>query len=430
MQKRTTRRDIRFIALILIALTMLNLLTPWKVQAANTNRYLVLVQNRDNTWTAYDNLIEKSIQGKLMIKAAPIAAVLRFSYIVNDDTHFTIQRGAYRYNTYTYGTTKYRFQHSSSSYLTKKATQAPYYSLDSSYNLCHFYSLSNLINCQYYPGSKVQDYKNQGYTSIICYSIYGTINKAPELSEVITPQGTPYFTDVNLQADLIDETDMTDIINETDPITNADATNYPTNKLIMVGDSRTNYMSKWVMPNVQTEFISKGGKGYQWFEQEAIAQVNQIKKPGDVILIWLGVNDYFSTTLSNDTVLTYASKINSLAANEWSDCKVFVAEVGYVDINRMLNYYGKLTRANVTSLASGNSLNGIMEFNDYLSFFLTDNIQWVYTNHIIGIYPSDGEITPEELWLVRDNGKTDGLHYSQQKSTELYQYFVKAIMNY
>jgi hypothetical protein len=196
-------------------------------------------------------------------------------------------------------------------------------------------------------------------------------------------------------------------------------------KLIIVGDSRTNNMSKWVTTSVTTQFVAESGKGYVWFVDMGIDRVNAIAKPGDTIIIWLGVNDYFSSTLGGDTWTVYANKINSLAANEWADCKIRYAAVGYVDRAKHITYYGTDKRTNVTALTSGNKIQGINEFNEKLKESLSSNITWIETFEIIGINDNDTEVTSNSIWLTRANGLKDGLHYGKVKTQQIYDYFVK-----
>ena len=200
------------------------------------------------------------------------------------------------------------------------------------------------------------------------------------------------------------------------------------NSLILVGDSRTYNMSKWVDTEVSTKFVAKSGEGYQWFIKEAIDNVNKIKKPGDVIVIWLGVNDYSETIHGINTWSIYSDKINSLATNEWADCKVYVASVGYIDSNKMITYYGLGIKANFPQLALGIKIRWIMEFNENLRTRLNENVTWIDTYDVIGIKIDDKVNTPNNIWVTRLNGKKDGLHYSKVKTQEIYNYFVEKTM--
>lgn len=199
--------------------------------------------------------------------------------------------------------------------------------------------------------------------------------------------------------------------------------------LILVGDSRTNNMKNWVDTSISTSFIAKAGEGYQWFMEEGIDRVNSMKQPGDVIIVWLGVNDYFSNDYGEETWTLYADTINSLAENEWSDCKVYVASVGYVDRARNIAYYRKDKRSNVTRLSNYLQIKGIREFNKNLNASLSKKVTWLCTYKVIGIKNTDYSQTPASMWVTRANGKTDGLHYGISKTQEIYDYFVEKTMS-
>lgn len=198
------------------------------------------------------------------------------------------------------------------------------------------------------------------------------------------------------------------------------------NRLIIVGDSRTYNMCQWVPATNQTVFIAKNGQGYLWFEEEAVNKVTKLVKTGDSIVIWLGVNDYFQNMKGQDSWKVYADKINNLSENEWSGCKIYVASVGYVDRNRMLDYYGKVTRTNITRLDGNRKIKGIKEFNESLCKNLSKNITWLDTYEVIGIDHSDSNYIPEDIWATRTNGQKDGLHYGQAKTKQVYDFFIES----
>lgn len=200
------------------------------------------------------------------------------------------------------------------------------------------------------------------------------------------------------------------------------------NKLILVGDSRTNNMSKWVNTSIPTKFIAKSGEGYKWFSESGISRVNNTAKPGDVIIVWLGVNDYSSKILGDNSWLLYSNKINSLAKKEWSDCNVYVASVGYVDKQKIEKYFGNNIKSNEILVHKKKKIIGIQIFNKKIKSSLDDKITWIDTNKIIGIKGSDSVKTSSNIWLTRKNGKKDGLHYGKIKTQEIYDFFVKKSM--
>lgn len=390
-KKRTKNLNYRVLVLNFIILCMLGigLIRPVKAEEATNNNYLVLIQNEDNSWTAYNNLVEKSSQGNIMVKAKATAKALNLTYTNYHNGKFSIKSDINRYNLYIKNKGTYNYISSNSSTVEKKTICAPYTSKNG-YNLCHMKTLSTLSNFNYFNGLAVSDYQKKGYKGVVCYSKYNKITNVPSIDGVV---------------------------------------NMRRPKLIIIGDSRTNNMRKWVSTSTDTEFVAKSGQGYQWFMSEGIDQVNSIKERGDVIIFWLGVNDYFSKKNDMDSWLAYAIEINSLANGQWSDCKIFVAEVGYVDAERIYKYYGVRSRSNVTPVTPNYNINGIQEFNTKLKDNLNDNIKWISTNDIIGIHSNDYESTPEELWYTRDNGMKDGLHYGIEKTQEIYNYFVKVVKN-
>lgn len=193
-------------------------------------------------------------------------------------------------------------------------------------------------------------------------------------------------------------------------------------KLIVVGDSRTVNMSQWVEQKVNTTFIAENGKGYKWFVNKAIPQVNKVKEAGDSIVIWLGVNDYFKT--DNDYWQKYADIYNSLVNTTWRDCYVYVASVGYVDRNKIISYYNKDNRSNIESIDGYANISGIREFNQLLKENLNDNIQWIDISDVIGIDANDN-VTKNNIWFKHGDGRLDGLHYGKDISQKVYNRFIK-----
>ncbi len=412
-KRLTEKRSIMWIIFILI-FTIIVLPSVSKAETKE-NKYLVLIQNKDNTWTAYDNLIEESPEGSLMVKAKSISERLDFSYKILKNGNFTIQKSKFRNNIYEKGNEEFTFQCSSSAFITKTTVNAPYTSEKNGHNVCHFSTLNTMLYSKYYSASIAKEYKKEGYKGVICYSKYEIITDVPDFNEVRNDKGNYFFANT----DPIEESDNSDA---KDPIA------YTENQLIIVGDSRTNNMSKWVKTSVNTEFISKEGEGYEWFCNEAIKNVNSIKKPGDVILIWLGVNDYNSDKLGTKSWVKYADKINELAGNQWKDCTIYVAEVGYVDSNIMKKYYGKKTKSNVTQLYTGTKVKGIKQFNLNLKGNLNDTITWITTNSTLGIKGNDNQTNQTDIWITKSNGKKDGLHYGKEITQKVYDYFVQKTM--
>lgn len=425
------------LGLIIFSVMLINLNSPIIGKAASNNTYLVLIQNSDKTWTAYEELIEPSPNGNLMIYAKPIAEALNLKYIERSDGTFRIKRSTYRYNTYTFGERKYTFKSSSTLNTIRTAVYAPYKSYVSDDALIHSSTLNSLVYNKYFSAAKAAEFRAEGYRGVACFSIYGEITEVPSIEDVVSTLGEQYFEGSHLVEEVpIDEEGEKP---ETDNSENGDSDNqeqieaekltYQTeNKIIFVGDSRFNNMSRWILPSVNSEFIAKNGIGYDWFSNVAIDDVNELKNPGDIIIVWLGVNDYYSTSFGDDTWSAYAETINNLASEEWADCKVYVAEVGYVDSNLIYDYYGSYRMMNVTQLGFEYKISGISDFNRKLKSSLNENISWITTNDVIGINSNDYELTPLSYWLTRGNGMKDGIHYGKDVSIELYNYFIEAVL--
>jgi hypothetical protein len=140
------------------------------------------------------------------------------------------------------------------------------------------------------------------------------------------------------------------------------------------------------------------------------------------------VNDYFNDINKKKSWKAYADKLNYLVSKDWADCKVYVAAVGYVDRAKHIDYFGIDKRTNVTSTNKGNKIKGISEFNQKLKASLNNKITWIDTKKVIGIKSNDTDNTPDNIWITRENGKKDGLHYGKNKTQEIYDYFVKITM--
>lgn len=204
-------------------------------------------------------------------------------------------------------------------------------------------------------------------------------------------------------------------------------------KLIIVGDSRTRNMSKWVKTSrLETRFVAKSGQGYEWFIKDGISQTTELAEPGDSILVWLGVNDYSLTNLydkyGKEPWDLYIEEINKLAKTEWAQYKVYVAGVGYVDPVRMKQFYKSDLMSNVNYLQNRVQIRGIHEYNRILKTHLAKNVKWINPMKVIGIR-SDDYLTNKHIWVKRSNGSYDGLHYSKRVTQKIYNYFVRKVVS-
>ena len=156
--------------------------------AANSKQYLVLIQQKNGTWKRYENLVETSDGGSLMVKAKLLSKALGFTYKKNSGG-FVIKRGASRYLTFTRDSKEYLYT-DGASYTTGTAPEKAYTSKLSSYNLCQVSTLSCLVNYKYYGSTKTMGY--EGYRGILMFSKYNTIPATVPVSEPIpTKMPTP-----------------------------------------------------------------------------------------------------------------------------------------------------------------------------------------------------------------------------------------------
>lgn len=169
--------------------------------ASNTNKYLVLVQQKDGSWKAYENIVEESSNGSLMIKVKLVSKALGFTYKKNTNETFTIKRSTTRYNTYTKNQTKFKYTNGSNK-SNRIATNIAYTSKQSKYNVCQANTLSSLVHYKYFDGSKTNDYKS--YRGVICYSKYKKIpsdvpNSTPAPTKKPTPTPIPEPTTISIE---------------------------------------------------------------------------------------------------------------------------------------------------------------------------------------------------------------------------------------
>ena len=193
-------------------------------------------------------------------------------------------------------------------------------------------------------------------------------------------------------------------------------------QIIWVGDSRSAYIKKNITIPKNVTIIAKTGKGYKWFKEEAEAEVAKVRKDGDTIVLWLGVNDYRSPSLGGEPYQVYADEYTRLIENEWKKNKVYVVSVGYVDMEKIYQYYGKYNRANSSRLPGQIRVNGIRGFNTSLKKELPDSIDWIDITDVVGISAKDNIRASKSDFLKRKNKKYDGLHYSTSKSREIFNY--------
>lgn len=157
--------------------------------------------------------------------------------------------------------------------------------------------------------------------------------------------------------------------------------------VILVGDSRFVQMQDNVGENSCT-WIAESGKGYNWFNENAIARIDGSVGKGSKILINLGVND--PGNLNN-----YLTLVNAKAA-EWvgKGARVYYASVNPVWENPYVTE------------------EQVEYFNSQLQNGLSGDVQWI---------DSHSYLDSIGYKLV------DGLHYNAETYQNLYAYFMSCL---
>ena len=157
--------------------------------------------------------------------------------------------------------------------------------------------------------------------------------------------------------------------------------------VIFVGDSRFVQMKNSVGENPCT-WIAESGKGYKWFNENAVARIDNCVGKGSKILINLGVND--PGNLKN-----YLALVNA-KADEWAGKG---ATVYYASVNPVWdNPY--VTEEQVEY------------FNSQMKSGLNGNVHWI---------DSHSYLNTIGYKLV------DGLHYSTETNQNLYAYYMSCM---
>lgn len=157
--------------------------------------------------------------------------------------------------------------------------------------------------------------------------------------------------------------------------------------VILVGDSRFVQMQENVGENSCT-WIAENGKGYNWFNETAVARIDSCVGKGSKILINLGVND-------PGHVNDYVALVNAKAA-EWTGKG---ATVYYASVNPVWdNPYTTEEQ--------------VVYFNSQMQAGLSGDVHWI---------DSHGYLDSIGYKLV------DGLHFNAETYQNLYAYFMSCL---
>lgn len=166
--------------MLAIILCILNIgIYKKQAYADNTNKYLVLVEQKNGSWKQYNNLVELSDSGYLMIKAKRIAKSLGYTYIKNSNGTFDVKKDESIYNSYIKNDNEYKYFDGIEEF-TKLSPENAYTSKQSEYNLCQVSTLSTLVYYKCFSNLEIQEYSD--LDGIICFSKYKDI---PETVPVI-----------------------------------------------------------------------------------------------------------------------------------------------------------------------------------------------------------------------------------------------------
>lgn len=159
--------------------------------ATETKGYLMLVQEKDGSWSEYEDCIEVKSKTKVMVNASEAAEKMGINYKKKNSTTFTISNGKKK-NTYTKGSATYQYYNGSKT-VAKTAGYKSYVSTTGKAYMVEYSTLTNLVSVKLYNADKVGDYQAAGYAGVLCLSAYQKITKLPEMEE-----GTRVATEAEL----------------------------------------------------------------------------------------------------------------------------------------------------------------------------------------------------------------------------------------
>lgn len=202
------KKFIKAILALLIIFTQLITSFPTSTALAdsksNSNNYLVLVEQNNDTFIAYEDIALVTAKDKLMVKAKPLAKALGFSYTNGNGKKkgCAISNG-YEKNVYTRNSKTYYYYSNKS--LKPKSYKADYkQSILQSYNVVHYKSLNTLVDLAYFKSSKASDYDKLGFKGVIVYynnkSNHKNNQKVPSLNQISNIKDIyPSYNDAKLK---------------------------------------------------------------------------------------------------------------------------------------------------------------------------------------------------------------------------------------
>lgn len=186
--KKAAKKTITILIAFILCFSILQK-NPQETYASVSNQYLVLIQQKDGSWKSYDNLVEKSDSGNLMIKAKALSKALGFTYKNKNDGTFVIKRNSERYNIYKKNTNQYTYTNKTETSELKTAN-ITYTSKISKYNVCQADTMNTLLSYKYFGGEATHAYKD--YIGVLCFSKYQKLPETVPVTDLpVTKKPTP-----------------------------------------------------------------------------------------------------------------------------------------------------------------------------------------------------------------------------------------------
>lgn len=188
----------KILILLLIGIMMINLVTPVRSTMAAADRYGIILGDKDYNFGLYDNLVVKSPESNLMVRAYSLCKGLGLSYSYNkttkdltitnpeNDKALVFKMGKKSYTYYSGKGVKGQ---------VKTAAYQFYYDSKSKSNVIHMSTLKHIVNHSYYSKVKNVYYQEMGYKTLMIYSIHGyNNNDLPITDEVMDYVNAKHFT--------------------------------------------------------------------------------------------------------------------------------------------------------------------------------------------------------------------------------------------
>ena len=196
----------RMIALLIILIMFLHNMSYSELAEASTKsnkNYLILVEQAEGHWIAYDNLVHVSSDGKPMVSAEMMARALGYLYQehVNTAKQFVLTKKANVSNTYTIGKKYYTAQ--SGKTKTKVETKSIVAVDINNLYYCEPSTLNKLCYYTFFSGKSIAGYETvAGVDGVLCFSTVKSRKSLPDYKKVMTPYSQLWyktFVDLNVK---------------------------------------------------------------------------------------------------------------------------------------------------------------------------------------------------------------------------------------